>query len=120
MKKRIEKVLVYFEVLMLGVSILLFSNGKLNKIWNATWKMMLFLGFIYFLYLFLKIHCHERRLLLLYSQRDKKIAEIKTMAESQNFIDGMARREELNFQEEISPLERQRKYDLEKIPFLKN
>lgn len=119
MKKRIEKILPYTEIFMLGLAIFLFTDG-MDKLWNAAWKTMVFLGFIYFLYLFKKIHSYEKKLVSLYKKRDGKIAEIKTRAISQGVIDGKSRREELNFQEEISPLERQRKYDLEKIPFLKN
>ena len=104
---------------MLGVAIFLFTDG-IEKLWDSAWKTMIFLGFVYFIYLFARIHNHERKLLSLYKKRDNKIAEIKTKTISQGLMDGMTRQEELNFQKEISPVERQRKYDLEKIPFLKN
>ncbi|MEI7890552.1 MAG: hypothetical protein WCI36_01150 [bacterium] len=119
MKKKIEISLVAVEIVMIGILIFLVTSN-LIEIWNALWKIMLFFAFVYFAYLFIRIHFSERKILALYKERDEKIAEIEKQTVAMNVIDGRTRREELNFQGKISSLERQRKYDLEKIPFLKN
>lgn len=119
MKKKMELSLVVVEVIMIGILIFLLTDN-LIEVWNALWRTMLFIGFLYFSYLFIRIHFAERKILALYKERDEKIAEIEKQAVAMNVIDGRTRREELNFQGKISSLERQRKYDLEKIPFLKN
>ncbi len=119
MKKKIEIGLMIIEIILIGILVFLVAGNMIN-LWNALWKVMLFFGFVYFAYLFIRIHIGERKILSLYKERDEKIAEIEKQAVSMNVIDGRTRREELNFQGKISSLERQRKYDLEKIPFLKN
>ncbi len=116
---KIGNILMIVEIAFLGVFIFQLSSN-LTDTWNALWKIMLFFGFIYFSYLFIRIHKNEKKIISLYEERDVEITKIESQCVSQGVIDGLSRREELFFKEKISPLERQRKYDLEKIPFLKN
>lgn len=117
-RKKIEIILVLLEIVLMVVLIALITKD-LNEAWEAGWKTTLMLGFIYFGYLFFRIHVAEKKLLSLYNKRDIEIKNIESEPVQLRVIDGRTRMKELDFQSKISPLERQRKYDLEKIPFLR-
>ncbi len=121
----IQFLLIVLEIILLLIflSLVRLSNMSIDifftNIWDLAWKLFLFVGFIYFLFLLYRITVTERKILTLYTDRDKAIADVSCETVSMRVIDGKTRNVELQFQGKISPLERQRKFDLEKIPFLR-
>lgn len=93
---------------------------NLNQIWNVGWRVMLSSAFIYFGFLFIRIHWSERKIKKLMAERDEKIKKNNGGFVVMSVINGRNRRVKLDYQDEITNLERQRKFDLEKIPFIKN
>ncbi len=118
-KDKIEYALIFLEIFLIVVLILLVAKD-LNDIWSVAWKAIVIIFSIYFIFLFARIHWAERKIISLYKKRDEEIKNIEARPVSMRVIDGMTRKKELDFQGPISFLERQRKFDLEKIPFLKN
>ena len=110
-------------VFLMSISILRMSVHAVDilfqMIWDTAWKSFAYIGFIWFGFLFVRIVFSEIRLKKLYMSRDEEICKIRKEPVAMNVINGRTRRVELEFQEEISPLERQRRYDLEKMPFLR-
>ena len=117
-RKNIEIILVLLEIFLAIVLIALIAKD-LSAVWDASWKAILILSSIYFGYLFFRIHVAERKLLSLYQKRDEEIITIESEPLPMGIIDGQIRTRELEYQGKISSLERRRKFDLEKIPFLK-
>lgn len=102
------------------MNILIIKIPTFLDIFNVTWKLFLFIGFIYFIYLFIRIHKNESKLLSLYEKRDEKINKIKKQEQkATSLMNGDIRNIEFEFQKEISKIKLQRTWDLEKIPFLK-
>lgn len=112
---------LFYIIISFELGVLIIVKIKyLDKIWSASWKVMVFISFIYFCFLFIRIHWNEGKIKKLIIERDEKLRKNNGACVAMRVINGRNRRVNLDCQDEITTLERQRKFDLEKIPFIKN
>lgn len=117
-RRKIESILVFLEIVLMVILIMLIAKD-LDEVWKGVWRAILIFGFVYFGFLFIRIHLSEIKILSLYYKRDKEIITIEQESVPMGVIDRQIRIKELEYQGKISFIERRRKYDLEKIPLLR-
>ena len=94
----------------------------LNFIWliiSIFWTIIAFIFSIMFWVNFIRVFFIERKIKKLYSERDAKISEIRKSTGLTSTVEGMSKQEMRNFNEQIEPLERKRRFILDKLPFLR-
>lgn len=94
----------------------------INLIWlilSIFWTILVAIFTVLYWVNFARIYFLEREINRLYEERDKKVKEIRTAPIATNVIEGKTRMALRNYNEQIEPLERKRKFIIEKLPFLK-
>lgn len=112
-------ILLLLSVVVMLTLVFLIS-GNIDKIWPVFYKSAIFVFLCIFVFLLVRIYFAEKEIFGLYEKRDEAIREIENQPISLRVMDGQIRQEELFYQGKISAIKRKRRYDLDKIPFLKN
>ncbi|MEK7549819.1 MAG: hypothetical protein AAB519_02460 [Patescibacteria group bacterium] len=123
-KEILQTLLLITELVLFGIYTSFVLNNYSNwsvlfdRAWGISWKIFATIGFGYFCFLFVRIITVESKLKKMYAKRNIDLSSVNEPV-PMAVRDGRIRKIQLDYQGEISSLEKQRKQDLEKIPFLR-
>ena len=94
----------------------------LNLIWlivSLFWTFLAVVFTILYWVNFVRIYFLEMKINKFYAERDNKVKEIRKSTGLTTTIEGQSNMVIRNYNEQIEPLERKRRFIIEKLPFLK-